>query len=242
MDMCDKVAIVAALEREIKPLVRDWHVSVREHDGRRFRFFESDHLVAVCGGIGGPVARRACEAIITLYQPALVVSAGFAGALESNIEPGSGFTPRTVINAQDGSRTDTGVGSGTLVTVDFVATPEQKRNLAKSYGAQAADMEAAAVARGAQARNIPFCAVKAISDGVNFVLPPIDRYVRSDGQLETVMLVVHIVLRPWIWRSVIQLARQSARASVTLCKLLQHFGRVEDEKPTLHPTGATANH
>ena len=240
--MSDRIAIVAALEREIKPLFKDWHVSVREHDGRRFKFFESDRMVAVCGGIGGQAARRACEAIIMLYQPALVISAGFAGALESSIEPGSGFSPRTVIDARDGGRTDTGFGAGTLVTVDFVAAPEQKKKLAKSYGAQAADMEAAAVARGAQARNIPFRAVKAISDSLDFVLPPIDRFVGSDGRLQTAKLIVYVICRPRFWRPMIQLARQSSRACNTLCKQLQHFGEAADEKFNLHPTGATAHH
>ena len=53
--------------------------------------------------------------------------------------------------------------------------------LAQSYGAQAVDMEAAAVARGAQARGVRFMAVKAISDESTFAMPSMDRFV--DGRV-----------------------------------------------------------
>src|ERR1700758_135461 len=40
-----RVAIVAALEREVRPLVKHWRVSEKEYGGRRFRFFEKDEFV-----------------------------------------------------------------------------------------------------------------------------------------------------------------------------------------------------
>jgi adenosylhomocysteine nucleosidase len=77
-----KLAIVAALERELKPLIAQWTVVEREHAGRAYRFFENDDTVVVCGGIGAEPARRAAEAVIALYAPAIIYSAGFAGALD----------------------------------------------------------------------------------------------------------------------------------------------------------------
>ena len=56
-----KLAIVAALEREVWPLVKDWKVSERECDGKKFKFFEKADSVLVCGGIGAQAARRACH-------------------------------------------------------------------------------------------------------------------------------------------------------------------------------------
>ena len=41
-----KIAIVAAMEREVRPLVRDWLAIDKTHDGRQFRFFETGR----CGG------------------------------------------------------------------------------------------------------------------------------------------------------------------------------------------------
>ena len=75
-----KVAMVAALEREVKPLIRIWRRTDREYQGCHFRFFENDSTVVVCGGIGEQAARRATEAVIALFSPEVIYSVGFAGA------------------------------------------------------------------------------------------------------------------------------------------------------------------
>jgi nucleoside phosphorylase len=80
-----KIAIVAAMQREIAPLVRNWPMVTRQHEGRLYKFFEKLPVVLVCGGIGSEMARRAAEAVINLYQPAVVISAGFAGGLDPNL-------------------------------------------------------------------------------------------------------------------------------------------------------------
>ena len=69
-----KIAIVAALEREVSALIKNWNRIQREHEGRSFTFFERGDTVVVCGGIGVQAARRAAEAAITLYLPSLVQS------------------------------------------------------------------------------------------------------------------------------------------------------------------------
>src|SRR6476646_707908 len=81
-----KVAMVAALEREVRPLVKRWQVAEKEHDGRRFRFFENGDVALVCGGIGAAAARRAAEAVIAIFDPKVVCSAGFAGALDPKLK------------------------------------------------------------------------------------------------------------------------------------------------------------
>jgi adenosylhomocysteine nucleosidase len=154
-----EVAVIAALEREVWPLVRQWRVADREHGGKSFRFFESERSVVVCGGIGPEAARRATEAIIALYRPVSIFSVGFAGALVGSLRVGEVFEARRVVDAKDGSQTDTGSGSGVLVSFSSVAGAEQKAKLASAYGAQAVDMEAAAVAKGAEARGLRFAAI-----------------------------------------------------------------------------------
>lgn len=215
-----EVAIVAALEREIWPLVRRWRASEREYSGRRFRFFASEHRVAVCGGIGPQAARRAAEAIISLYQPALVQSVGFAGALDESLHVGQLFEPRQVIDATDGSRADTGSGSGTLVSFSSVAGTDQKSRLATAYQAQAVDMEAAAVAKSAQAHGLRFAAVKVISDDASFAMPSIERFIANDGRFRSGAFALHAASRPWLWSSLFRLARNSAKASRQLCEYL----------------------
>jgi len=216
-----EVAIVAALEREISPLVRNWTASDREYSGRNFRFFEFEQLVAVCGGIGPEAARRATEAVISLYKPSFVLSVGFAGALDGSLQVGRVFEPRLVIDAGDGSRTDTGVGSGVLVSFGSVAGPEQKARLANSYQAQAVDMEAGSVAKAAEAHGLRFGAVKVVSDDAGFEMPSLERFVGSDGSFASGRFALHAALRPSTWGVVIRLARNSAKAARQLCDYLQ---------------------
>jgi adenosylhomocysteine nucleosidase len=224
MDM-PKVAIVAALEREVLPLVRHWRTTEREHSGRSFRFFENGEIVLVCGGIGAEAARRATEAAIALYAPGLVYSVGFAGALEAGPKIGEIIVPRRVVNAGDGSSVDTGTGEGVLVSFSSVASPEQKAKLGDSFGAQAVDMEAAAVAQAAQARGLRFAAVKAISDEINFALPAMDKFITPGGKFRTWKFALFVLVRPWMYKSVLILARNSSRASHVLCNWLGQMNK-----------------
>jgi adenosylhomocysteine nucleosidase len=234
-----KVAMVAALEREVRPLVKRWRKVQREHQGRGFTFFENGEAALVCGGIGAEPARRATEAAIALYEPELVQSVGFAGALDPRLNVGEIFSPSRVIDARDGSSVETATGHGVLVSVATVADVEQKAKLAESYGAHAVDMEAAEVARGAQARSVRFMAVKAISDDSTFSMPSLDRFVGRDGKFCETMFAASLAVRPWLWSKFYQLARNSAKASKALCAELERYlsegKRPDVSEPDWHP-------
>jgi len=217
--------MVAALEREISPLVRNWKACEQDYSGRRFRFFEYGYRVAVCGGIGPQAARQATEAVISLYRPSMVVSVGFAGALDDSLRVGQIFEPRLVVDAGDGSRTDTGAGAGVLVSFSSVAGREQKARLATSYQAQAVDMEAASVARGAETHGLRFAAVKVVSDEASFEMPSMEPFTRPDGSFASGCFAFHAALRPWTWGTIFRLARNSAKAAQQLCEYLEkHVG------------------
>lgn len=215
-----KVAIIAALEREVWPLVKKWRYQDKNYDGRQFRFFEYQDVVLVCGGIGPGPARRATEAAIVLYGPQMVKSVGFAGALAPEMKAGTVLVPGPVVDASDGSRVEVDGGCGTLVSFSSVAGKKQKAKLAAAYDAKALDMEAAAVAKSAQKHNLHFSVVKVISDEVGFETDFTGPFVSTDGQLQTVRLVLHVLVRPWLWRRLVQLARDSSVASQRLCEWL----------------------
>jgi adenosylhomocysteine nucleosidase len=216
-----KVAIVAALEREVRPLVKHWRVAEKQYSGRSFRFFESGDVVVVCGGIGAEAARRAAEAVIVLYQPGIIYSAGYAGALDPAIGIGQVMRPARVIHVGDGSSASIAAGEGVLVTAASVASPAQKQKLRESFGAQAVDMEASAVARAAEARGIEFAAIKAISDEFEFEFPNTERFVDSQGRFLEARFALFAAMRPWLWGRLIELARNNRRASRALCRELQ---------------------
>jgi adenosylhomocysteine nucleosidase len=125
-----------------------------------------------------------------------------------------------VINAGDGSRVNLDRGEGMLVSFGSIASPEQKATLAQSFGAQAVDMEAAAVARAAEARGVPFAVVKVISDECDFIFPSLERFIDSNGQFRQSGFAWFTAWRPWLWPRVARLARNSNRASLALCDWL----------------------
>jgi adenosylhomocysteine nucleosidase len=231
MNDARKIAFVAALEREVAPLVKSWTAIEREFAGRKFQFFEleNENAVVVCGGIGAENARRATEAVIQLYQPAKIVSVGVAGALDAKLKVGEVFMPRWVVDVRDSSRieADTEKGSGVLVSFSEVASTAQKAKLGQAYGAQAVDMEAAAVAKGTQVHGLSFSALKAISDKNDFAMPPMERYVSVDGRFKTGRFVLYALVRPWLWGSVIRLGRNTNRAVLALCSTLAKEIEVE---------------
>jgi adenosylhomocysteine nucleosidase len=216
-----RLAIVAALEREVRPLVKHWQVRKREHAGREFRFHESREAVLVCGGIGPEAARRAAEAVLVLYSPDVLYSVGYAGALDPSLKVGNLLTPAQVINASDGSRVEVSKGQGTLLSLNAVASVAQKSRLRDSYEAQAIDMEASAVARAAEARGVGFRVVKVISDEFNFELPVLDRFVDREGRFRGVRFALHALVRPWLWLPLVHLASNSAHATRALCHRLR---------------------
>ncbi len=215
-----KTAIIAALEREVRPLVKHWRIATRQFQGRRFKFFERDRAVLVCGGIGAEAARIATEAIISLYHPVLIQSVGFAGGLDSTLRVGNIFVPGCVVDARDGSKLDIGSGTGTLLSAPSVAGSAQKAKFASAYGANAIDMEAAAVGRVAESHGIKFQAVKAISDEHDFDLPQMQSFIRPDGTFRSIHFAAFAALRPWLWIKVSRLAKNSAAASKALCRWL----------------------
>jgi adenosylhomocysteine nucleosidase len=225
-----KIAIIAALEHELRPLIKHWAPTRAQHEGREFIFYEGTYAVAVCSGIGPESGRRAAEAIIALYSPELLISAGIAGGLTPDLKVGETIFPATIIDARDSSRHETAIKDARIgatplaktivVSYPEIASAEQKQKLGKAYGAHAVDMEGASVAVAAEAHGLPFVAIKSISDDVNFELPEMMPFFR-DGQFQAARFALHIVFRPWLWMKVLRLAQNTKLASENLCAWLR---------------------
>jgi adenosylhomocysteine nucleosidase len=223
-----KVAIVAALEREVRPLVRGWKsYRLPAADGlHRLRFFESEGAVVVCGGIGREAATEATRTVIERYRPQVVISAGFAGAVVPELRVASILSPAKVIAAATGTAFETGgAGGGILVTVAAVAGSEEKRRLAQRFSAQAVDMEAAAVAKAAQAEGVAFRALKAISDELDFPVPPTEGFLSASGEFKTLRFGLYLAMRPWLWARALAFGRNCSLAAESLAKALADFVR-----------------
>jgi adenosylhomocysteine nucleosidase len=222
-----RIGLVAAIKEEIAPFVRGWTAREIVTDGHRYRFFEKQdsemRMGLVCSGIGAEHGRRATEALIQESRPSKIISVGYAGALGSTLKVADIVEPRTVVNSADGSRIDTGSGQGILISSMVVADRDAKHRLADTYGAIAVDMEGASAAAAAQAHGIEFVALKAISDPLDFAMPPVQKFVSARGQFRYAAFALHVMVRPWMWWRTIALARNSAKASQALCRAIEEY-------------------
>jgi adenosylhomocysteine nucleosidase len=217
-------AIVAALEREVEPLLEDWQPVEREHSGARFRFYErplteSTRAVLVCGGIGPVAARAASQAACALYRPRVLVSTGFAGALTPQHRVGDVLVASAVIDVMH-NRNYPGRGyDGVVVSSPGIAAQQEKAALQRKYAAEAVDLEAAAVAQVAEEHGTEFYAVKVISDESSARLPPFARFIEH-GRFHMRRFLLYVAGRPWLWPSVARIARDSSLASQRLSQAL----------------------
>jgi hypothetical protein len=88
-------------------------------------------------------------------------------------------------------------------------------------------MEASAVAQAAELRGVRFAVIKAISDEIDFEFPSTERFIDSEGKFSEGRFALFAAMRPWLWGPVIQLARNSARASRALCEALRRLDVIE---------------
>jgi len=220
-----RFAIVAAVEQEVRPLLRKWRrreVGAPSGSGtRRLTVFESDNAVLIVGGIGVKAAARAARVVLDLVQARTLVSVGSAGALKPDLKVGFVFRPATVIDAATGKRFAVQDGSGTLVTAADILGPAEKKKVASRFPAEAVDMEAAAVAAVAQERGVEFMAIKSISDELDFALPPMGQFVNDEGQFHTGRFLGYLAVRPRLWGVVNRMAADSARAAAALSAALE---------------------
>ncbi|HKW18967.1 MAG TPA: hypothetical protein VJO35_15775 [Terriglobales bacterium] len=225
-----RIAIIAALERELWPLIKSWRNSTFTYDGREFTAYETNYAVAMCGGIGAEYARAAAEAAIAKYSPEILISAGVAGATVPELHVADTVFPSVVVDTTDGSRHETAITRAALASTplartvlassESIASASLKRQLAKAYGAHVVDMEAAAVARAAQKHGLRFVAIKTISDEIDFDIPELGRFVRG-GKFATSRFIFYVILRPALWWKTLCLARNTQRASENLCAWLR---------------------
>ena len=215
-----RIAIIAALEREVAPLVAEkrWRRDSKPHPQGVF-FWTIENAVLALAGMGERRAALAVEAALATGPISKIVSAGWAGACVPGVQVGSIVRPSTIVDVRTGQRFSCQQGDGTvLATVASFATAAEKRRLHDAYGAGTVEMEAATVARLAQVRGLPFSALKAVSDGADFELPGMERFHTADGQFREAAFAVYAAFRPWLWRPVVRMARGSQLAAANLCR------------------------
>ncbi|HEY5380943.1 MAG TPA: phosphorylase [Acidobacteriaceae bacterium] len=215
-----RVAVVAALPREIAGLVRGTRpeAGLLKRGIHLHRVLGVPGAVVVAAGMGAARVTLAVEAALAAGGVEAVISAGLAGACAPGLQAGTVLEANTVVDARTGERFESVVKPSsedrriTLATVASVASVREKRRLLESYGAVMVDMEAATVARLAMAHGLAFRAIKGISDEHDFDMEVLAAFTGKDGQFRTGAFALHTALRPATWGRTMKLGRDSTRA------------------------------
>ncbi len=193
--MATDVIVIFALNREAAPFRK-----LAKRDRLPVRV-----LVA---GMGRDAARRAAEGV---GDAALVISAGFCGALDPALKVGD------VIVCSCASPLN-----GRLISVPaLVATPQDKRDLRVRTAADIVDMEAAAVAAVCAARGTPFLAVKAVSDTADTALSPRLATLLAGGRVSFFAAAAAVLRQPSLVGEFRRLAHDTTHAANELATALR---------------------
>ena len=106
-----RIAIIAAMAGELKPLVRGWRQERRNGVEVWTRRFDDREWIAASAGAGQQAATRAFAAIEQSGPVDAAVSIGWVGALDDKFMPGQVYRASGVIDQQTGERFRTGVAS-----------------------------------------------------------------------------------------------------------------------------------
>jgi len=223
-----KVLVVVALEQELQPVARALGVTAR--GGLLRGWLSGSEVVALAVGIGGDV-----RSAVAQQGPRLVMSCGFCGGLDPAMSAGD-LVLATRVRGADGQVLDAPevarqaaaralnglrFTEGELVCTSAVAASNtEKRALARA-GALAVDMETYPVARAAREAGVPWLALRAVVDPLDFSLPPFAR----EGRARYLGPALEYALcGPRAAAKLVRLARNASLAAAALTAALRRLG------------------
>jgi adenosylhomocysteine nucleosidase len=204
------------------------------------------HILLIQTGIGSERAYSIARKIVESEPWNVVISTGFAGALNSSpigsLVIGSEVLlgqssdvlfdsePQRIVCHPDWVKTSLNIQwtgphplqHGRFVAMDRVLTrASQKQILGKQTGAVAVDMESGAIGQVAQQHKLPFLIIRAISDGVNEDLPvDFNRFLKPS---EWAAGVQYVLSTPRCWKGLWRLYQNSKQASAQLSRFFEKF-------------------
>src|SRR5690349_16081795 len=108
-----RVGIVAAMFREVHPLLRTMK-PLKYLPDKRVRLYADDEKVIAYAGMGSELAAVASQAVLATGELSAVASVGWAGGLNPSTSGGQVVEPSIIIDGTSGERFSATGSSGTL--------------------------------------------------------------------------------------------------------------------------------
>lgn len=205
-----------------------------------------DTSVVWMSGMGDDAARMAATELLDRGVTALV-SFGVAGALDPDLRPGDLIVPESIytgeaLKSDEEERLSYPVsadwrhrllellpphlsvtGGSMVASPGVLTTAKAKLELGAATGACAVDMESFAIAEVAARAKVPFIAIRAITDPVEFSPPPVLLHaVQPEGSVKIMMLLMLLFQRRVSIDTLIRLGKEVRAARSTLAAVIRH--------------------
>jgi len=238
MEKVPMLALLGAMRQETAGLRRRMALE-EDYSQQGCRIYRGQHenrgVLLVQTGIGKKRAERAAELVLERYPITALVSLGFGGALTDEAKAGDIILCSTLyeergsegpcysdanlvsLAAQALESVEVRLLQGDSVTVARpVSEPTAKQVLGKTFSAKVVDMESYWIGRIASAKQVPFIAVRAISDTAADSLPSLDRFLDSNGTWRRKRAALYFLFRPHQLMKLCRFYRNARKASNNL--------------------------
>ena len=216
------IAILGAVTEEIAGIKREINISDRvrlDKSEAWFGKYQGRNIVLVRTGVGRKRAQNATQQVIDKFNPEVIISMGYAGALTEGLNVGDMFVASTIFSPESDSNSfemddpknlkwlelakktpppeNVKLKIGRLITVDMVVhTPKAKKELGSRFRAEAVEMETLEIALLTRVNKIAFISIRGISDAVNHELIDCSSFLGSDGELSKLRAGWYVLTHP----------------------------------------------
>jgi len=166
-----------------------------------------------------------------------IISIGIAGGLSPDLKPGDCVIATEVASGTERLLADMAWRRTLMQVLPFAKTAliagsdtisasiDAKAALHRDTRARVVDMESHIVARVAQARKIPFAALRVVSDAYDRALPHAAlAAMKPDGGINVGAVIVSLLTRPWQIPALMRTARDANAAFATLLRCRSLLG------------------
>jgi adenosylhomocysteine nucleosidase len=175
-------------------------------------------------GIGRNNAEKSVREFLATHSPELVLTCGFAGGLNPDLKPGDVVfevqSPESKVQSQ---LIAAGAKPARFFCADRIATTvAEKKKLRAETGADAVEMESAAIHAICRERGIPCATVRVISDTANEDFPlDFNQLSKPDKSLDYGKLAWAIARSPGTIGALLKLQKQTRFAAEQLASVLE---------------------
>ena len=185
-------------------------------------------VFTVIVGIGRQNAEKSVRSFLASNSPELVLTCGFAGGLNPDLKLGDVIFELSTLNIQLSTRLlAAGAKSAKIFCADRIATTvAEKKALRAETGADAVEMESAAIHAVCAERGIPCVTVRVISDTADEDLPlDFNALAKADKRIDFGKLFLAIAKSPGKIGALMALQKKTRlaaeRLAAVLSKILQ---------------------